>query len=176
MQPLEQIVPNFAQVNDGPHQSARTEVHSKLAELYADDHPDGKPLNRLPVDDAHATWGTVAPDYAPVLVDYPRGETRFAKPDDHPDPADPRQAGPFISHEISQVELDDNGRPINPVGPTGLAGRGILNYWGPNHAADGVLTRYNPENGQLEVLLIGRGDASASAQEIQERALPGGKV
>lgn len=29
----------------------------------------------------------------------------------------------------------------NPVGRTGLTGRGLLGRWGPNHAADPVVTR-----------------------------------
>ena len=35
-----------------------------------------------------------------------------------------------------------DGRPLNPVGRTGLAGRGILGKWGPNHAADPIVTRF----------------------------------
>ena len=34
-----------------------------------------------------------------------------------------------------------DGLPINPHGRTGLAGRGKLWYWGPNHAGDPVVTR-----------------------------------
>ena len=30
----------------------------------------------------------------------------------------------------------------NPVGRTGMIGRGLLGRWGPNHAADPVVTRY----------------------------------
>ena len=29
----------------------------------------------------------------------------------------------------------------NPVGRTGLMGRGLLGRWGPNHAADPIVTR-----------------------------------
>ena len=29
----------------------------------------------------------------------------------------------------------------NPTGRTGFAGRGLLDYWGPNHCADPVVTR-----------------------------------
>ena len=32
----------------------------------------------------------------------------------------------------------------NPRGRTGLAGRGCLGRWGPNHAADPIVTRYLP--------------------------------
>ena len=31
--------------------------------------------------------------------------------------------------------------PRNPIGRTGLRGRGLLGRWGPNHAADPVVTR-----------------------------------
>lgn len=30
--------------------------------------------------------------------------------------------------------------PVNPVGRTGLIGRGHLGRWGPNHAADPIVT------------------------------------
>lgn len=33
-------------------------------------------------------------------------------------------------------------RPINPIGRTGLIGRGVLGKWGPNHAADPIVTRW----------------------------------
>lgn len=35
-----------------------------------------------------------------------------------------------------------HGRPINPVGRTGIKGRGRLGKWGPNHAADPIVTRW----------------------------------
>lgn len=35
-----------------------------------------------------------------------------------------------------------DGYPINPAGRTGLTGRGILGKWGPNHAADPLVTRW----------------------------------
>jgi ADP-ribose pyrophosphatase len=34
-----------------------------------------------------------------------------------------------------------NGRPQNPIGRTGITGRGQLGKWGPNHAADPIVTR-----------------------------------
>ena len=44
------------------------------------------------------------------------------------------------SHE-SEYQQDKAGRPLNIRGRTGLQGRGILGRWGPNHAADPVVTR-----------------------------------
>lgn len=43
----------------------------------------------------------------------------------------------------------NNGKPLNPVGRTGLEGRGILGRWGPNHAADPIVTRWKRNNGSL---------------------------
>lgn len=39
-----------------------------------------------------------------------------------------------------------NGRPRNPAGRTGLVGRGLLGRWGPNHAADPIITRWKKDN------------------------------
>lgn len=49
-------------------------------------------------------------------------------------------------------------------------GRGLLGKWGPNHAADPIVTRYDPTRpGQLQVVTIKRADTG-------EKALPGGMV
>jgi len=36
----------------------------------------------------------------------------------------------------------EDGRPLNLQGRTGLRGRGVLGRWGPNHAADPIVTRW----------------------------------
>jgi len=73
------------------------------------------------------------------------------------------------------------GRPLNIQGRTGLAGRGVLGKWGPNHAADPIVTRWlRMEDGQvvtdtetgkqvLEFVSIQRKDTGAWA-------IPGGMV
>lgn len=66
------------------------------------------------------------------------------------------------------IAFDDNGRPLNPMGKTGVTGRGALGLWGPNHAADSIVTRPGA-NGSTEVLLIQRKDTG-------QWALPGGMV
>ena len=35
-----------------------------------------------------------------------------------------------------------DGYPQNPVGRTGITGRGLLGRWGPNHAADPIVSRW----------------------------------
>ncbi|KAM6402114.1 ADP-ribose pyrophosphatase, mitochondrial isoform 3-T3 [Pluvialis apricaria] len=69
----------------------------------------------------------------------------------------------------------------NPVGRTGLTGRGLLGRWGPNHAADPVVTRWkrdgsgnkiaHPVTGKniLQFVAIKRRDCG-------EWAIPGGMV
>lgn len=75
----------------------------------------------------------------------------------------------------------ENGRPRNPAGRTGLTGRGLLGRWGPNHAADPVVTRWkrdrsgnkiaHPVTGKniLQFVAIKRRDCG-------EWAIPGGMV
>ncbi|GMS86319.1 hypothetical protein PENTCL1PPCAC_8494, partial [Pristionchus entomophagus] len=63
--------------------------------------------------------------------------------------------------------IDGNGRPLNPVGRTGLSGRGILGRWGPNHAADPIVSRI--KDGRLQFVAIKRKDNG-------EWAIPGGMV
>lgn len=72
--------------------------------------------------------------------------------------------------------------PQNPYGRTGLNGRGLLGRWGPNHAADPIVSRWkrmattgeitiHPISGMkiLQICIIQR-------QDCGEFALPGGMV
>lgn len=43
-----------------------------------------------------------------------------------------------------------DSRPLNPEGRTGLKGRGVLGKWGPNHAADPIVTRWKMIEDQVE--------------------------
>ncbi|XP_060522797.1 ADP-ribose pyrophosphatase, mitochondrial isoform X2 [Cylas formicarius] len=73
-----------------------------------------------------------------------------------------------------------DGRPMNPAGRTGVKGRGVLGKWGPNHAADPIVTRWKRVDGArvldtksnkpvLQFCAIQRHDCD-------EWALPGGMV
>lgn len=49
------------------------------------------------------------------------------------------------------LNFDADRRPRNPIGRTGLRGRGSLGSWGPNFAADLLVTRWVPgSNGIVE--------------------------
>lgn len=67
------------------------------------------------------------------------------------------------------VGLNEQGRPLNPIGRTGLQGRGLLGKWGRNQAGDALLTRLNLETSRLQLLVIERRDCG-------QKALPGGMV
>lgn len=69
---------------------------------------------------------------------------------------------------VGDIQFDENGRPLNPAGRTGLKGRGLLGKWGPNQAADPIVFAPNII-GKLSILLIRRKDTG-------EWALPGGMV
>jgi len=66
-----------------------------------------------------------------------------------------------------KVNMHD-GKPRNPIGRTGIVGRGLLGKYGPNQAADALVTRFN-ESGALEMIAISRRDANIWA-------MPGGMV
>ncbi len=66
------------------------------------------------------------------------------------------------------LQFSHDGFPLNPAGRTGLRGRGLLGKWGPNFAADPIITRVN-DNNQLEMLAIQRKDTG-------QWAIPGGMV
>ena len=71
-------------------------------------------------------------------------------------------------HAATKFKLFD-GFPRNPRGRTGIWGRGLLGRWGPNHAADPIVTRFDPKTGYLQCLMIVRADTG-------ETAIPGGMV
>lgn len=78
-----------------------------------------------------------------------------------------------LAHRLSfegPIRFDAEGYPVNPRGRTGMQGRGCLGRWGPNHAADAVITRRHPESAaRLQVLVRWRPEAECYG-------LPGGFV
>lgn len=105
--------------------------------------------------------------WAIPLAEYNPLPALAAKHESRPDEAERqhlRKQSSICSHEGS-LQFDDAHRPLNPMGRTGLTGKGKLYFWGPNHAADAILMHTSNE-GTREVLLIQRPDRSW--------ALPGG--
>jgi len=73
--------------------------------------------------------------------------------------------GQSLAHQPFEII---NNFPANPMGITGITGRGELGLWGPNPAADPIIFRMI--NAVLCVLLIQRADGT------KQWAFPGGMV
>ncbi|XP_030197754.1 ADP-ribose pyrophosphatase, mitochondrial isoform X2 [Gadus morhua] len=146
----------------------------------------GSQIKRFPVPDDKVDWSKVWPQYLPVQHTDPNVASR-------PTWADPDLGSKVFSPRFNCVDgavdrtsfLGDykllQNRPLNPRGRTGLAGRGLLGRWGPNHAADPIVTRWKVDaKGQkvshpaskrpvLQFISIKRKDCG-------EWAIPGGMV
>ena len=129
---------------------------------------------RLPVPDEHVPWTTSWPDYMPTQFTAPHvlANDRTLLPGGWADPSDPS----LIAASEWQTRCSyegpvqfDGAKPINPRGRTGIGERGYLGKWGPNHAADPIVTRFEPTSGNLQVVAIVRRDTGVVA-------LPGGMV
>ncbi len=72
--------------------------------------------------------------------------------DPHSDPEDFSKIKTEFK-ELGVKYFDDDGKPLNPAGRTGLAGRGILSQWGPNNMIYPFIFRTHSKNSGLEVLL-----------------------
>jgi len=127
------------------------------------------------VADADVSWQCSA-EYHPIEFTHPAvfANDVTLKPGGWADPADP--ANPAIdwssreSFEGAIRFTADGSAPTNPRGRTGMHGRGLLGKWGPNHAADPIVTRFDPSRpDQLQVVAIKRKDTG-------DWALPGGMV
>lgn len=118
-------------------------LRQKLLESY----PYGGP-KRFPILPDKISWNIGWPDYNPPYY-------TAKKVLDQPPWADkeliPGNKNAFkwnlidgLVNRVSYVQtyqIDNDGFPLNPIGRTGIKGRGVLGKWGPNHAADPIITR-----------------------------------
>ena len=147
--------------------SEKPQVHSKARREKPPEYPE-----RFPVPDALVPWTAHYPDYAPpyyvspVVIDH----DATLKPGGWADPEDISRLRDIPAESFSGRLLHDGaGRPLNPAGRTGIAGRGLLGKWGPNYAADPIITRINRAANSIELLAIRRKDNG-------QWAIPGGMV
>lgn len=158
------------------------ELHVKAR---SQDNPMYPP--RVPVSDESCRWSEAWADYAPPTWTHDavlKNARDMGPPSqgwaDPPELAALRSelqsrttfaSGNGVPQPMGTALLWDEkvGAPLNPVGRTGLAGRGLLGKWGANHAADPIVTRFHPQTGQLQVVAIQRKDTG-------QWAIPGGMV
>uniref|UniRef100_A0A5F8GZ34 Nudix hydrolase domain-containing protein n=1 Tax=Monodelphis domestica TaxID=13616 RepID=A0A5F8GZ34_MONDO len=87
-------------------------------------------------------------------------------------------------HEYKPVEYTAAAilaGPANPAGRTGLGGQGLLGRWGPNHAADPIITRWKRDNHGNKVSHPVSGKdilqfVAIKRKDCGEWAIPGGMV
>ena len=127
---------------------------------------------RQPVSDEQVHWRKEFRGYAPQAWTH---DTVFANSRElstgakwadpkHPPTAELEQRTTFSgdgrAHPLGTALSFEDGVPLNPVGRTGIKGRGLLGKWGPNQAADPIMTRYDPEGGRLQIVVIQRKDTN----------------
>ncbi|XP_066991481.2 ADP-ribose pyrophosphatase, mitochondrial [Anabrus simplex] len=142
-------------------------------------------IARIQISDNQVPWTVECPDYKPTCYTSPH---ILGQPW-----ADPRIDDPNFQPKWNSIDGSINRkshtgeytikerRPLNPVGRTGLAGRGILGRWGPNHAADPIVTRWKRNNISDPELHPESNKAILQFVAIQRRdtgewAIPGGMV
>ena len=125
------------------------------------DHPSYPPRARV-ADDA-VDWDATCVAYEPVEFTHPvvRANQTDVAPGGWADEA--YVAVDTLLARDPSLQFDpESFRPLNPEGRTGMAGRGLLGKWGPNQAADAVITRYATSGAggarALQVLLVQRAD------------------
>ncbi len=125
---------------------------------------------RLHVDESDADWTRLLNGYAPPEY---TADVVFQHEGEWADPADIKLVQrKFVTRTRKgdvPVLIDAQGRPLNPIGRTGLRGRGLLGRWGRNQAGDALLTSLDPQTGRLQLLVIQRKDSG-------QKALPGGMM
>ncbi|XP_061189697.1 ADP-ribose pyrophosphatase, mitochondrial-like [Saccostrea echinata] len=110
-------------------------------------------VKRFPVPDEKVPWTVSFPDYKPVDYTAPSILKRpvYADPDIRNEKVDPPLNFNGCDGKINRVSHMGkyeviNGVPRNPRGRTGVIGRGQLGRWGPNHAADPIVTRWKRDD------------------------------
>ncbi|KAG7459866.1 hypothetical protein MATL_G00215280 [Megalops atlanticus] len=144
----------------------------------------GSEIHRFPVPDDKVKWETDWPQYKPVSYTAPSVLNKPVWADPEIGLFSPRfnALDGSVDRKSHEGEYKvQQGFPLNPRGRTGLTGRGLLGRWGPNHAADPIVTRWkrdsagqrmlNPSS-KLPVLQF----VSIKRKDCGEWAIPGGMV
>ncbi|XP_060585501.1 ADP-ribose pyrophosphatase, mitochondrial-like [Ruditapes philippinarum] len=157
------------------HMKARCKIYPREKEVF-----------RCPVPDDKVPWSVDFLDYEPVNF---TSKSVLSQPvwADPPDPSEIRAFNTVDTscnvnrktYEGKGYEVVD-GYPRNPRGRTGVTGRGCLGRWGPNHAADPIVTRWKRDENN-EIVIGGDGKPVLQFVSVQRRdngewALPGGMV
>jgi len=143
---------------------------------------------RYTIRDDEVPWGAGSEDYEENAVEFTSPIVLKGPP--WADKPDVREVEFNQVDKVSKVDRtsfegdyktdQESNRPLNPRGRTGMSGRGLLGRFGPNHAADPVITKWARDwrgnlirdvhgRRQLEFVAIKRKDTG-------DWAIPGGMV
>ncbi|XP_047216020.1 ADP-ribose pyrophosphatase, mitochondrial-like isoform X2 [Girardinichthys multiradiatus] len=141
-------------------------------------------IERFPVPDDKVDWNQNWPQYDPVSYTAPVVLKK-------PFWADP-EIGSFspkfnaVDGTVDRTGFEgsykvENGKPLNPFGRTGMTGRGLLGRWGPNHAADPIVTRWKVDASGAKIHHPASTKpilqfVSIKRKDCGEWAIPGGMV
>jgi len=120
----------------------------------------GTNIERTTVPITQIPWSTPYKQYKPIEHTNPDhvGPNRrpYAQSENVQEVIDTQQLGGIKSFYAIQHGGRES-RPQNPMGRTGLSGRGTLGHWGSNPAVDALLIRQNPKDATIpEIFLIWR--------------------
>ncbi|CAG5123899.1 unnamed protein product [Candidula unifasciata] len=158
-----------------PHIKARSEMYPRSN------------VRRFPVPDDKVPWSVPFPEYQPVyytsksVLDQPAWADREDILNGRVPEWNKVDGAINRCSHMGIYTLDPETKlPRNPIGRTGIIGRGCLGRWGPNHAADPIVTRWKlDEQGKPELDEEGKKIAqfiSIKRGDCNEWAIPGGMV
>ena len=130
------------------------DFHLKIRGERPDSYP---PRERVLIDEA--PWDVECPDYMPpyhvdpsvLSNDGSKMAGGWADPEEFVKAREPRERETAEFH-------DEAGRALNPLGRTGIAGRGLLGRWGPNFMVGAVVVRSGGTVRGLDILLGRKGE------------------
>jgi ADP-ribose pyrophosphatase len=144
-----------------------------------------KIIQRHDVPAGHISWDVDFMDYDPITFEAPHIATApYADPN-----ITIKSFKPNFNSLDDKIERRSHdgpyrvkgGLPRNPRGRTGLQGRGVLGRYGPNHAADPIVTRWKRDSDGLIVTdEVSRRPilqfVSIQRRDTEEWAIPGGTL
>jgi hypothetical protein len=137
--------------------------------------------SRFDVPVKFINWKVPFPEYQPVNYNDP--SFLSAKPPVWADSVDVKTVD-FSKRLVYGTITFRDGFPINPVGRTGVTGRGVLGKWGPNSAGDPLFTKWKRDvkgniikiNGKPILMFVAIERVDGGDGGNARFALPGGMV
>lgn len=146
----------------------------------------GSQVERWPVPPEKVNWSVDWPEYEPVEY---TARPVLAQPVWADPPHSAKDFHPkynTLDGNVQRTSFEgvyrvEDRKPKNPSGRTGVTGRGLLGRWGPNHAADPIITRWKRNTSGEKVTDPETGKAILQFVAIQRKdcgqwAIPGGMV